>query len=374
MPPKLQYYQEPGYVIGTSVFLSVIDIIVVGLRFRVRRLQKLPLGPDDWIMIPALLITVLTAVDIIYGVSRKALACHTEIPPDANGDLTFETITDQILLSFTIGYVFNILFVLAVGLVKASVLFFYLRIFSIVSGRVRRMLIALITIVTMWTTAWLFESIFNCNLNFLAVQGTSQALRTKCVNFSVADLMLCITDFVIDIVIIIFPVPLIWNLNVSARRKIATSGIFLLGAATIATSLTRVVMSARIAAINLATDSDQVLTITVYIYWGMIECGIGIVVACLPTLAFLFKGFTCEPIITATKRLLQKVYSSPTSLKNDSVRVQSLIGNIYERKASLSTTSNSSLTPHTSSVIGNDHLHGPESYSLKEIVGPRESV
>lgn len=103
---------------------------------------------------------------------------------------------------------FNILFVLAIGLVKTSVLFFYLRLFSLKS-KVRITLIALITIVAMWTVAWLFESIFNCKLNLWNIQGPSKDLKTKCVDISAADLALCVTDFFMDLVIIIFPIPLV---------------------------------------------------------------------------------------------------------------------------------------------------------------------
>ncbi|KAI1205487.1 uncharacterized protein F4807DRAFT_464574 [Annulohypoxylon truncatum] len=373
MSKQIQYYQKPVHVVGTCIFLSVVDIIVVGLRFKVRKLQKLPVGPDDWIIIPALLMTVLMAVDIVYGVFQKALACQTEVPPGSTTDLTFDIITNQILLSFKIGYMFNIAFVLAIGLIKASVLLFYLRIFSIMKSKVRAVLITLITIVAMWVIAWLFESIFNCKLNFWAVWGTSQDLKTKCVNFFGADLALCVTDFIIDIVIIAFPIPLIWHLNVSTRRKVATSGIFLLGIATIITSLIRVIMSARIVAIGLATDSDQVLTITVYLYWGMVECGIGVVVACLPTLAFLFKDFTWRSIRVTMRRPFTRTPQSSTSLDHDSIYVQGLTHDIYKRATSSSNGSNSSSRPRLSN-IGDDPIHDPEFYSMKDIIRARESV
>ncbi|KAI0888264.1 uncharacterized protein GGS22DRAFT_155443 [Annulohypoxylon maeteangense] len=370
----MKYYQEPVHVVGTTIFLTVLNIVLISLRFRVRSLQKLPLGLDDWIMIPALIMTMLLGIDIGYGVSRKALAYRTEVPPGSTGDLTFEVITDQILLSFKIGYMFNITFVLAIGFVKSSILLFYLRLFSIKNGKVRVILITLIIIVVMWTVAWLFESIFNCKLNFWAVQGTSQDLKNKCVDFSAADLTLCITDFVIDVAIIIFPIPLIWNLNASTRRKIATSGVFLLGIGTIATSLVRVVVVSKIVAIGLATDSDQVLTITAYVYWGMVETGIGILVACLPTLAFLFKDITFKSIMTATKRLFCKVHLNSTSLDNDSIQAQSLSNDIYQKKTSISTKSNLSSRPWMLATSGDDPMLDQDSYAMKDIINARESV
>lgn len=43
------------------------------------------------------------------------------------------------------------------------------------------------------------------------------------------------------------------------------------------------------------------VVITEYLYWGMIESGIGILAACLPTLQFLFRGWSGKSTISTTR-------------------------------------------------------------------------
>lgn len=48
------YYQTPQHVIAAGVALSVLDALVVGLRFWTRRKQNTSLRVDDWLMVPAM--------------------------------------------------------------------------------------------------------------------------------------------------------------------------------------------------------------------------------------------------------------------------------------------------------------------------------
>ena len=44
-------YVNEGSVIVTGVLFIIIGILVVALRFKIRRDQKLALGPDDWLIL-----------------------------------------------------------------------------------------------------------------------------------------------------------------------------------------------------------------------------------------------------------------------------------------------------------------------------------
>ncbi|KAI1101770.1 plasma membrane protein Pth11-like protein [Jackrogersella minutella] len=362
------YYQKPGHAIAAGMVLSVVDIIVVGLRFWLRRRQRLPLRSDDWLMIPATLMTLGIGIDLVYGVSQGALAYPTKVPPDAVGHV-FKIVTDQLTLANKVKYAFSILFVLAIGSIKASVLFFYLRIFSFGKSHVRVILISLIILVAIWTTFWLFESIFLCGLDFWNAWGTTQDLITKCINWLHAELALCITDFVIDILIIAMPVPLIWRLKLSTGKKIVASGIFLLGAVTVAASLTRLVITVRALAGGWRHDGDEILAITLYLYWGMVECGVGIIAACLPTLTFLFSGLTWESVVTTARRLSRyRLKSGFTNLENDSLQMQSFNDTENQKTTiivSASTASSSMF--RVPATIGDEPFSGPESYIMQDI-------
>jgi hypothetical protein len=48
---------------------------------------------------------------------------------------------------------------------------------------------------------------------------------------------------------------------------------------------------------------------TSHLYWGVIECGIGVIAACLPTLHWFVRRVSWEPVLSATKSF----FSSQTS-------------------------------------------------------------
>ena len=56
------YYEKPGFNVAAAVVLPMVDIIAVALRFFTRRKQRLPIGIDDWLTIPALVRLVYQVV------------------------------------------------------------------------------------------------------------------------------------------------------------------------------------------------------------------------------------------------------------------------------------------------------------------------
>lgn len=101
------------------------------------------------------------------------------------------------------------MFILALGCVKSSILFFYLRVFSIKTSRTYILLAVLITLVTLWTIAFVIGSVFKCGLRFWAFWGPTVDLMTQCVDTLAFNLALCTTDFIVDVLIIFFPIPLV---------------------------------------------------------------------------------------------------------------------------------------------------------------------
>ncbi len=47
-------YAYHGEVIAAGAIFPAVAIIVVGLRFWTRRIKKVALGADDWLIVPAL--------------------------------------------------------------------------------------------------------------------------------------------------------------------------------------------------------------------------------------------------------------------------------------------------------------------------------
>lgn len=78
---------------------------------------------------------------------------------------------------------------------------------------------------------------------------------------------LAVVTIAFDIIIFLLLIPVLWTLQMSHRRKIALSGIFLLGLFTTVCSVLRM---ARIPA--LAVDGNS----TFLVLWGTIEMNVGV--------------------------------------------------------------------------------------------------
>ncbi|KAI0508977.1 hypothetical protein F5B22DRAFT_649477 [Xylaria bambusicola] len=282
------YYETATHSIAAGVVLSIVDTFVVSLKFWTRRIQKQPLKADDWLLVPATILTVGIGVVLTYGATHKAIGWPLVVPPDYQGNINM-MYTDQVSLSRKVQYAFILMHPLALGLTKASLLFLYKRIFA-TERKTRALLTTSITVVALWTVAFFFSEVFQCKTNFWANWGTTHDIQTQCLKTTKILWAVCLTDFALDLLVLIIPIPLTLRLKLSAKKMAAVLGIFLLGAITVAASLLRlIVLTGLVFSPHSATASHRFVSITTSMYWGMVESSIGIIVACLPTIQFLFR-------------------------------------------------------------------------------------
>lgn len=63
IPPSRLYVDKgSGIVVGNAV-VGVMAAIAVVLRIASRRLKRIPLGPDDWLIVAALVILVVFSME-----------------------------------------------------------------------------------------------------------------------------------------------------------------------------------------------------------------------------------------------------------------------------------------------------------------------
>ncbi|KAI0378767.1 plasma membrane protein Pth11-like protein [Hypomontagnella monticulosa] len=292
MNSEQAYYQRPGPVEAAAIALPLLDIIAVALRFQARKTQKQGLKWDDWLLIPATLLTLGIGIAVAYGVEKGAVGYPIQLPADFAGNW-LETKTDQITLSWLIQWAFDMMLPVTLGLIKISFLLFYQRIFAVRQKTFADIsLLVLIVLVSLWMTAFFFTSLFQCRSNFWANYGSAAEIQANCIDTTQMVFVLSITDFITDVIIICIPIPLVWRLNLSLRKKVAVTGVFLLGAVALAASLVRLVMMTEIITNSFKSNADGLLSATQFLYWGLVESGVGITAACLPTLQFLFRSWS----------------------------------------------------------------------------------
>ncbi|KAH8897475.1 hypothetical protein GQ53DRAFT_803414 [Thozetella sp. PMI_491] len=167
MPTHQEYYQTPGHIVAAAIALPVADSVAVLLRFLARRRLRQPLKVDDWLMLPA---------------SKTNVA----------GKVQFASV---------------LILPLALGLIKLSVLFFYMRIFTVTATSITyKLLVALNVLVSMWAVGFFLANLFQCRLDTWAMWTTTKDLQMHCPGSMYYSLALGITDFSADLIIICIPI------------------------------------------------------------------------------------------------------------------------------------------------------------------------
>ncbi|KAK5991300.1 hypothetical protein PT974_09580 [Cladobotryum mycophilum] len=315
MPQEQVYYQRPGYVASCGIVLSVLAIAAVLTRFWSRFKYKQGLKTDDWLIIPALILTVGQGINLVYGVGKKSLATRAILPPDFVNNPNAAN-TPQLILMSQLEFAYILMIPLALGFTKLSFLAFYMRIFTVS----KRSAVAMFLWTMIAIVAW----------------GSNDDIAQNCMQTFKAVYGLCVSDFITDVLIILTPIPLIWNMKLSTRKKMATSGVFLLGIVAIGASLTRLIVTVQLAQEGFDPNEDKILTVTTYMYWGMVESGVSVVVACLPHLSFLARvvsfDSTGNPVIAraltgwSLRRSTGKDSQTMTGLENDDRAVRDVEG------------------------------------------------
>lgn len=123
--------------------------------------------------------------------------------------------------------IFETTHVVPISLAKCSLLFFYRRIFR---GTLFLYITwATIGLATIWGVSYFFALLFLCNPVSAYVRYGSEAPDLHCANEPSVYYSLAISDVLIDIIILIIPIPFVWRLHMKTAQKVAVSGIFALG-------------------------------------------------------------------------------------------------------------------------------------------------
>ncbi|MCJ1310858.1 hypothetical protein MMC25_004526 [Agyrium rufum] len=300
-------YVNKHSVLAIGITFIILGIIVVWTRFYVRRVKKISPGLDDWLCIPALILVIAECTIVIIGATTNTLGSHS--PANLGlGAITYDG-ADQITLE-ELEFPFDLMQIVCLMTLKLVILFFYRRIF-----RGRAFNIAswiLIGTVIAWAITFFIAILAACGTHVRANFQTLGILKEECVDTFVILICLAVFDVVVDLAIIILPLPLIWLLQMPTKQKIALTGTFLVGAMAIACGITRMAIFAELLGPALFSQSDidgvstgdSIGIISLLMFWGMCEMGVGMIAVCLPTLRPLFHGKTPESIMRSFREML----------------------------------------------------------------------
>ncbi|CAG8949307.1 hypothetical protein HYFRA_00004933 [Hymenoscyphus fraxineus] len=301
-------------VVAVSVAFPILAALAIAARFRARQVRRNFLQTDDYMIVLSWCVSTGLAITYIVGVYDGGIGYQMK-------DLDMHEIT----VFTSILFAGQFLYLFSVGLVKISIVLFYKKIFA--TAAFVRVANAVLVVLGLWITAFFFATLFQAWPIKHAWTGVGRNL----IDYPAMYLALGSTDLVLDIIILLLPIPMIKNLNIQPRRKFILGGILGLGFLCIIASAVRIKYLRQV---NYGLEETVSEATVQYIIWSQIEASWSIVCACLPTLRPLFKGSrSVESIVNSCK----SIFRIPS---NES---------LHEKKRKESSTTDRSLPKSTNS-------------------------
>ncbi|CAM1501367.1 Fc.00g105290.m01.CDS01 [Cosmosporella sp. VM-42] len=257
---------EAPTITGIIVTFTGLSLLFVCLRLYVRGLLIKAMGKDDWIIIVSWIgacgYTICTVIQTTWGLGLTSL---DDMPP--------ENVYNFGLVQY-IGAPF---YVVGIFAFKMSLLLSYLR-FLIGGYRIATLVVA--AIITMAHIAFMGVFLFLCTP--VSKQWDPAITGGHCAEGVPFYLSFSSLTIVFDAVVLVLPFPALLKSKIQRRKKVVLLGLFGLG---IFVTIIQIIRIRTIQSLTNYLDSSKP------ILWSIIETNIGIIIACVPTLAPLVKYF-----------------------------------------------------------------------------------
>ncbi|KAK0701922.1 hypothetical protein B0T26DRAFT_735252 [Lasiosphaeria miniovina] len=172
------------------------------------------------------------------------------------------------------------IFLLLSLFIRLTFLFFYYRLFSAASTRYRHTLHALIAFVVALNLSIFFATLFNCNPR---ERNWDSTVPGECLPTSILPWFSGASASLTDIIVLAFPLPIFWTMNLAFNKKMRVIAVFSIGIFVCATSLARLGTTQ-----ILWHDPDRSWNISTIAIWATLEVNVGIICSCMLLLpAFL---------------------------------------------------------------------------------------
>ncbi|CZR54682.1 related to integral membrane protein PTH11 [Phialocephala subalpina] len=210
----------------------------------------------------------------------------------------------------------------ALALTKISILCFYLRVFP--DQDYRRVLYLAMAFCAAYGISFVFATVFQCSPVSYAWTRWDGEHIGSCNNINLQSWLSAIFNIVLDIMTISLPLPKLYRLHMSWKKKGMLMLMFSLGFFVTLVSILRLQ-----SLIEFATSQNFTWDYVPAAYWSTIEMHVGIVCACLPAHRFLL-GTIRSKIVGSTKgasatiskssetKGSKSVYQSPAKFDADS--------------------------------------------------------
>ncbi|KAF2151498.1 hypothetical protein K461DRAFT_174154 [Myriangium duriaei CBS 260.36] len=304
-------------VCGSLLGLSTI---IVGLRFFSRRKQRLPIKLDDVFAAVALVLYLVAVVCEIHLVHMKLLGYKYK-------ELTEALSKGVAKVAIQYALAWDVFAADSAASIKLSALYFYRRLFSVPGSQKNAFNVmsqATIAIVVVWAVCFTIMPFFQCGTHLSALWDGTRA--RYCGNSKSYYLSLVISNFILDLWILMLPIPNVLRLHTSISKKLSILGVFLLAFAGLGASIARLVTYVDILLKGKAYAKHHDLgdAQTQAAYYSMLELGISLVAVNLPSLWLLFTSTVPEQALRSIRSVLS-ISSLRSSRSNNAAKDTTII-------------------------------------------------
>ncbi|KAL8949239.1 MAG: hypothetical protein Q9222_004638 [Ikaeria aurantiellina] len=273
------YEDKSSQIVIVNIITLVMAIAAVILRLISRHLSAAKFWWDDGLIVVGLFLDFGSAA-FNFSAARNGAGRHHPIVPEAQ----------QVALAKII-YGIEILYGLLLTAIKSSILMLYLRLFGV--RKLFRLSIYVVqTIVICWCIAIVFVSIFQASP--IRSLWHPELMNAHHINFTAYLVGLAVPNVTVDFAILVLPVYIIWQLQLSKKRKAALSAIFAVAIFVCVVSIIRTYQ------VSIVNNSDKEFSYASTLTWSAVEANVGITCACLPLLQPVIQEVTKRAVQTYT--------------------------------------------------------------------------
>ncbi|KAH9909476.1 hypothetical protein F4778DRAFT_711631 [Xylariomycetidae sp. FL2044] len=224
--------------------VGFLVLFIVSARLFARKYMGAGIGLDD--------ILIVCAVPLCFAL----LGIQGEFSRLGSGYPVTEVMANLPLI-LPLTFAFQLIYLAALGLIKSSILCFYIRVF--VSRRMRLATHIMFGVVVAWALAHALAVIFVCTPVSYQWDLT---LDGKCGDQITLFKSLIMTNILTDVAIILLPIYTVWQLKMRKTEKVAVTACFLIGTAVIIAAIFRYVY---VSTVDIRGDLTGTMPITVFL-------------------------------------------------------------------------------------------------------------
>ncbi|KAI5925014.1 hypothetical protein F4810DRAFT_662535 [Camillea tinctor] len=285
MPEHTPSLISTGLVV-VSVIFPILSVLCIYLRFKARRISRQMFQADDWWIIATWILSLSLSINVFIYARKIGVDYFHE-------DALSGAVDSAVCL-----VVASLLTGIVLACVKISILLFYKRIFVTLKFRIAAW--AAIVFVSCWGIAMFLIVLLQGDPAEFVINGKSEfRIDPVAVGFTQVG-----SSVALDILVLCFPLPVIYRLKMPTKKKLLVGLIFWLGIFCCVAAIVRLVLLGQVLTRVLDAPTQVSLQSTQFIFL-ILEPHCSMIAACLPCLGPLFAGGRApESIIRSVRSML----------------------------------------------------------------------